>query len=136
MMLQRLELQAFGRFRDEVVEFAPGMNLVSGPNDSGKTTLVQAVTAVLFGAGQAARFVPWEHPDSCSAALVWTSNDRQVRIERDFVSGQVTCSETDESGDFKQVFRGFPESEAPDAEGTAYLSYLQSLLGVSRRDLF
>lgn len=136
MMLRRLELQAFGRFRDEIVEFAPGMNLVSGPNDSGKTTLVQAVTAVLFGAGQVARFVPWEDAARCRAALVWTSDDGQVRIERDFLSGQVICSETDEAGAFQSVFCGFPQSEHAVADRAAYLSYLQNLLGVSRKDLF
>jgi ABC-type transport system involved in cytochrome c biogenesis ATPase subunit len=133
MMLRRLELQAFGRFKDEVIEFAPGMNLVSGPNESGKTTLLQAVMAVLFGDDDAARFVPWENTGICRAALLLEAGGRQVRIERDFFTGCAGWSEADTDGEFVPVFCGCPGAEADQA---AYLSRLQELLGVGRRDLF
>lgn len=136
MMLRRLELQAFGRFEDEVIVFAPGMNLVSGPNESGKTTLLQAVVAVLFGDDDAARFVPWESSGICRAALLFETKGRQVRIERDFFTGYVDWAEADEDGVFKSVFCDCPAAGSAELDPCAYLEKLQELLGVSHRDLF
>jgi len=136
MLLQRLELQAFGRFEDEVVEFAPGMNLVSGPNESGKTTLLQAVVAVLFGDDDTARFVPWESSGICRAALLFETMGRQIRIERDFFTGCVGWTEADDDGVFQPVFCGCPEAKNAEKDPPAYLARLQELLGVSDRELF
>ncbi|MGE4543741.1 MAG: ATP-binding protein [Pedobacter sp.] len=134
MMLRRLELQAFGRFEDEVIEFAPGMNLVSGPNESGKTTLLQAVVAVLFGDDDAARFVPWESSGICRAALLIETKGRQVRIERDFFTGYVSWTEADAEGVFQPVFCGCPDAENSELDPSTYRARLQELLGVSHRE--
>lgn len=136
MLLQRLELQAFGRFEDEVIEFAPGMNLVSGPNESGKTTLLQGVVAVLFGDDDAARFVPWESSGICRAALLFETMGRRVRIERDFFTGCVGWAEADAEGVFQPVFSGCPDAGNAEKDPPAYLARLQELLGVSDRELF
>lgn len=136
MILRRLELQAFGRFEDEVIEFAPGMNLVSGPNESGKTTLLLAVVAVLFGDDDFARFVPWDSSGICRAALLVEIQGRQVRIERDFFTGCVGWFEMGADGTFVPVFCGCLESGGGDVDRAAYLSRLQGLLGVCHRDLF
>lgn len=48
--LKRVHMQAFGRFFDTTVgPFAPGMNVVYGKNEAGKTTLNAFVRGVLFG---------------------------------------------------------------------------------------
>lgn len=48
--LKRIHMQAFGRFFDRTVgPFAPGLNVVYGKNEAGKTTLNAFVRGVLFG---------------------------------------------------------------------------------------
>ncbi|ANE22078.1 hypothetical protein AAY81_01685 [Denitrobacterium detoxificans] len=48
--LKRVIMDAYGAFaRREVGSFVPGLNVVFGPNESGKTTLASAIGGVLFG---------------------------------------------------------------------------------------
>ena len=50
MKLKRLRLVQVRRFREalEIAEFAPGLNLFTGPNEAGKSTIVRAIRAVFF----------------------------------------------------------------------------------------
>lgn len=48
MKLQRLHIKRFGRFEDFAVDFSEGLNQIVGDNDTGKSTLVRAIYAVLF----------------------------------------------------------------------------------------
>ncbi|ACU74366.1 conserved hypothetical protein [Catenulispora acidiphila DSM 44928] len=50
MRLDRLDLVKYGRFTDHVLDFsAPGVHLVVGPNEAGKSTMRNAVTDLLYG---------------------------------------------------------------------------------------
>ena len=50
MRIDRLELAKYGRFTDCTVDFsAPGVHLVVGPNEAGKSTMRDAVTDLLYG---------------------------------------------------------------------------------------
>jgi uncharacterized protein YhaN len=52
MRIRRLELRAFGPFTDKVLEFAgdgPGLHLVYGPNEAGKSSTLRALKAWLYG---------------------------------------------------------------------------------------
>lgn len=48
MILRRLQLHPFAGAADRTVEFAPGMNVILGPNEAGKSTLRRALRHVLF----------------------------------------------------------------------------------------
>jgi energy-coupling factor transporter ATP-binding protein EcfA2 len=48
MRLKSLYMGHFGLFRGRLIEFGPGLNLVFGPNESGKTTLVDAIVVGLL----------------------------------------------------------------------------------------
>jgi predicted nuclease with TOPRIM domain len=48
MRLKSLYMGHFGLFRGRLVEFGPAFNLVFGPNESGKTTLVDAIVISLL----------------------------------------------------------------------------------------
>ncbi|MEO5986903.1 MAG: AAA family ATPase [Candidatus Limnocylindria bacterium] len=49
MRIERIELDGFGRFHDETWSLEPGLTVVHGANEAGKTTFMNAVRALLFG---------------------------------------------------------------------------------------
>ena len=55
MIIERLDLLAFGRFTGETLDLSAGpvrFHLVYGPNESGKSTSLRAIHALLFGIPQ------------------------------------------------------------------------------------
>ena len=48
-MLRQLHIDGFVHFTDFPLEFGPGLNVVHGPNEAGKSTLLRFVRFVLFG---------------------------------------------------------------------------------------
>ncbi|MHB8148899.1 MAG: AAA family ATPase [Desulfobulbia bacterium] len=49
MRIARLELKAFGPFTDRTLELGPGLHIVYGPNEAGKSSTLRALKAWLFG---------------------------------------------------------------------------------------
>ncbi|HUF05930.1 MAG TPA: AAA family ATPase [Candidatus Binatia bacterium] len=49
MRIERLEIGGFGRFADVGWDLDPGLTVMLGQNEAGKTTLLNAVRAILFG---------------------------------------------------------------------------------------
>src|SRR5699024_4092532 len=49
MRIERLEIDGFGRFHDATWEFGEGLTVLLGANEAGKTTLLNALRALLFG---------------------------------------------------------------------------------------
>ena len=48
-MIERLRLRNFRRFQDIPCAFQPGVNLIEGRNNAGKTTLLYAIEYAFFG---------------------------------------------------------------------------------------
>jgi exonuclease SbcC len=48
VIVSRVRMHPFGFFSDRTVDFLPGLNVVLGPNEAGKSTLFHAVRHVLF----------------------------------------------------------------------------------------
>ncbi len=52
MNIKRLELKAFGHFTNQVLDFSspiPGLHVVYGPNEAGKSSAMRALHALFFG---------------------------------------------------------------------------------------
>jgi uncharacterized protein YhaN len=52
MRIRRLELKAFGPFSDRILDFSsdlPGLHIVYGPNEAGKSSSLRALQALFFG---------------------------------------------------------------------------------------
>ncbi|HEX6488882.1 MAG TPA: AAA family ATPase [Candidatus Dormibacteraeota bacterium] len=49
MRIKQLELRSFGPFRGRHLDFAPGLNVIWGPNESGKSTAHSALVALICG---------------------------------------------------------------------------------------
>ena len=47
MIIKELSLKNFGKFSGQSFQFSEGINVVYGPNEAGKTTIFQAIGALL-----------------------------------------------------------------------------------------
>jgi DNA replication and repair protein RecF len=54
-MISNLRLQNFRSYRDETFEFSPGINIIVGPNASGKTNLLEALLVIARGSSYRAK---------------------------------------------------------------------------------
>ena len=49
MVIRRLKIKNFGKIRDKDMELSPGLNVLYGENESGKTTTHTFIRSMLFG---------------------------------------------------------------------------------------
>ncbi len=96
MQLTKLKLNYFGRFHEKEIELQPGINLIYGQNEAGKTTLHTFMKGMLFGIerlrgrGSASkedlytRYLPWDYPGAYGGSLEIEVGDRKYRLTRSF----------------------------------------------------
>lgn len=67
-MLRQLKLKNFRQHEDKSIVFGPGLTAIKGANESGKSTVIEAVLYALFGAAALrdplADTVTWDHKES------------------------------------------------------------------------
>ena len=63
----------------------PGLNLVSGGNESGKSTLCEGILAAFFAPPTSPDFFSWSHPEVCRVLLFFSTAEGRLHIVKDFV---------------------------------------------------
>ena len=98
MRFESVTAHAFGRFRDQTLDLAPGMNVIYGPNEAGKSTWHAALYAGLCGMRRArgparsedrdfqARHKPWDG-EGWEVGATIALQDRRVELRHDLDSG-------------------------------------------------
>jgi uncharacterized protein YhaN len=83
--LKSLHVTGFARFTERDFLFAPGLNVVYGANESGKSTLANAIVAMLYGADRKKdAWRPWGG-GSFSATLTYDlESGGHVELQREF----------------------------------------------------
>src|SRR5438270_1322922 len=107
MRITHVVARAFGPFHGERLDLAPGMTVVTGPNESGKTSwhaaLRLALTGLRRGRGRAtaadaalsAQHRPWDAPDDWEVESGLVLDDgRAIELRQD-LAGKVSCSALD-----------------------------------------
>ena len=110
--IARIDLEGFGCLRDFHCEVANGIHIFFGPNESGKSTLQQAIFALLYGfyeggrarrheTAQHDRYRPWD-AGAYAGRLefeVETGEDKgkRYRVQRDFSSRDVPTTVWDQT---------------------------------------
>ncbi|MBP7401812.1 MAG: AAA family ATPase [Clostridia bacterium] len=92
MRLIELSIRAFGGLRDRRLRFSPGLNLLYGANEQGKSTVMACIQALLYGFNGRAhnirdngrrRYMPWDG-DRMEASLTFSHDGVRYRLERVF----------------------------------------------------
>lgn len=95
MKLRKVQVTAFGRFQNLNLEFTPGLNVIFGPNEAGKSTLLRFIQGMLFGLQKPGalrrqalpeleRLTPWNGAPPRGGLIYNTDDGRVYRVERDF----------------------------------------------------
>ena len=97
MRVDKLHLQDFGQFHDKDVTLAPGINVVYGANEAGKSTTKDFIVDMLYGIDKArgvgARFDHYEQKkpingSAFSGAMEITKDGNSYLIERNFAKAE------------------------------------------------
>ncbi len=136
MILRNLELDSFARFYGENFEFRRGINLVIGPNEAGKSTMLESIAVVLFGSADKKRFIPWVRSDSCAAALHFENHQQNICIRRDIVSDKVLLQVCDDLYRVQEEFGAVLASGEHSPRQLEYRDYLRRFIGISDERLF
>lgn len=129
MEILEIRMDHFGKFINQNMEFHPGVNIIYGENETGKSTMRAFIRAMLYGLprmrGRAAATdeytirQPWENGSWFAGGLRFQSGEKIFRIERNFSAGEkgvrLYC-ETDgeelspQQGDLQALLEGFDEA--------------------------
>lgn len=128
MRIERAKVDNFGKLNQREFRFGPGINVIYGENEGGKSTLHAFFRGMFYGLprmrGRAARndaysrYEPWENPGQYGGRLWLECGGKTFRLNRDFrkdkTAAELVC-ETDgellcvEDGDLSVLLGGASE---------------------------
>ncbi|WBW49676.1 AAA family ATPase [Peptoniphilus equinus] len=133
MIIKELNILGFGKFHDRHIMLQPGINIIRGDNESGKSTLYHVIEGMFYGFGKdqkrraytedRARFSPWDG-GAYQGSMVVEDGDL-FHLWRDFDSGAIRFTNRDTGEDLSDEPELFTFSKVPQPG-----SYF---FGVSRR---
>jgi len=112
LLFRRLEVSHFRAVDRAALDFSPGLNVLYGPNDLGKTTLALALrAALLLPADSSAQreFLPWHSKEPPRVVLCLESQGTLWRISKTFGVGSGAQAQLESSLDgqrFREEARG------------------------------
>lgn len=86
MRFVELRLSNFKRFEDLTVRFSSGLTLLWGPNESGKSTVHQAISCALFGREKGMNAESW-NGGKCVVSLMYRTGGKTYCVERRLSEG-------------------------------------------------
>ncbi len=117
MHIESVHLHGFGRLAGREFRFGPGLTVVHGPNEAGKSTLHAALSAALFGlvgsgrrkrddTARIERFRPWDGARYAATAEVVAAGGRRLRLEWDFDRTRVAVVDAASGTDVTREYGG------------------------------
>ena len=131
MQITEVNVFHFGKLQNRSFSFSPGLNVIYGENEAGKSTLQEFMMAMLFGMekgrGRASendrysRYEPWHAPSFYSGAMRFSVGNRPFYLERNF---------------YHKEKRDFLRNEADGEELSVAYGDLAMLLGGIDKEMF
>ncbi len=127
MIIKDIQLTNFGKFHHKDMLLEPGLNIIYGENEAGKTTIHTFIRGMLFGIekqrGKASgkdlysKYEPWEDPSNYQGMMRIENEGVTYRIERNFNRQNKSFKVINEdagielsSGEIDRLFMGLDES--------------------------
>jgi exonuclease SbcC len=111
--LVRISVENFRAVRKTAIDFAPGLNVLYGPNDLGKSTVAMAIRAALLtppGSSEAETYASWFTAENPRVELIFADNNEHYwRVKKTFGTSSSSSAELLHSKDGKTF--------APDSKG-------------------
>jgi len=96
MEITRAYLESFGKYKNKEIEFTPGVNLIFGNNEKGKSTIHGFIESMMYSLNtyqfqtpdqldKFSRYQPWNDKEHFSGELEYNENDSLIRIKRNFL---------------------------------------------------
>ncbi len=145
MIIKRIAIKNFGKIHDKTLELSPGINVLYGENESGKTTAHTFIKSMFYGIqrqrGKAAKndvystYEPWENPTVYGGTIWFESADKGFRLTRNFHKvnpmSELLCEDTGEildvdKGDLDVVLGNVSEAVY---DNTVSVAQLKSVTG-------
>lgn len=104
MIISRLNLKGFGKFKNREILLTEGLNIIFGPNEAGKTTLQKFIEGMFFGfkkpyksrrvfTPEIQSYQPWES-EIYAGIMEYQVQDKKYLVERDFNRDEVTLRDS------------------------------------------
>ena len=145
MVIKRLTIRNFGKIHNRTMELSPGINVLYGENESGKTTFHTFIKSMLYGItrqrGRAAKndvyatYEPWENPADYGGILWFDCKGESYRLTRNFYkenpSSELLCETTGAlcGGDRETLQRVFGDVSEVIYDNTVSVGQLKSVTG-------
>lgn len=93
MKFNSLKINGFGKLEDKEINFSSGINVISGKNESGKSTLLKFITSMLYGTSRNKngkkisdfeKYKPWSNIDYSGKINYELEDGKQYEIYREF----------------------------------------------------
>lgn len=93
MIIREANIGKFGKLENQKYQFSQRINVIYGANESGKSTLMQFLKAMLFGLEKTRvrktldtynRYEPWDTPAYFYGSMVFETGQQQFLLERNF----------------------------------------------------
>ena len=94
LVIRELKLYHFGKFHQKSLSLRPGINIIYGGNEAGKSTIHRFIKAMLFGVtrlrGKGAanddysRCQPWDDVRGYEGLMIFEHGGKRYRIYRNF----------------------------------------------------
>ncbi len=95
MRIEKCEINRYGKLKSYSADFGAGINLIKGPNEAGKSTLVDALTDALFENPKTTRKeikarTSWGSEQDFEINLEFESEGLTYTLSKDFESGDIS----------------------------------------------
>src|SRR3989338_3357323 len=100
--LIKLEIEGFGKFdKKKTINFSKGINFITGLNESGKSTILEAILASIFkySNSRIEPFFCWKNKDVCRLVLTYKADKGETfKITSDYKNGKKKLEKLTSSG--------------------------------------
>ena len=90
MYVSKIKIYGFGKLKNFEMDFSKDINIIYGPNESGKSTILAFIKACLYGLSsrgvlsERTKYAPWDNPQSFGGEMFFEFENKKYRLTSTF----------------------------------------------------